>query len=127
MLHQAYTDIYLVLVRSKTEVLNSLSSILRPSEKEGVASGRSSQGQLIQSQGLATSSNNTRTSGRSESKSGNTELGNSEEAVVISDCANNDDRLVVGLFGGVRDNSRDRDWRSIDTGHKESAQNNLVE
>lgn len=116
-----------MLVGSKAEVLNSLSGVLGSSEEEGVASGRSSQGQLIQSQCLSTCSEDTRTSRRSESKGGNTELGNSQEAVVIGDCTNNDNGLVVGLLGGVRNNSGDRDWRSVDTGHEESAENDLVE
>lgn len=62
---------YLVLVGSKTKVLDSLSGVLGSSEKEGVASGRSSQRQLIQSQSLSTSSENACTSGCGESEGGN--------------------------------------------------------
>lgn len=109
-----------MLVRSKAKVLNSLSSVLGSSEEERVASGRSSQSQLIQSQSLSTSSEDARTSSCSEAKCGNAELGNSQKTVVIGDCANNDNGLVVGLLGGVHNNSGDRDWRSVDAGHEES-------
>jgi len=108
-------------------VLDSLSGVLWSSEKESVASGRSPQGQLIQSQSLPTSRENACTSGCGESESGNAELGNSQETVVIGDCANNDNGLVVGLFGSVRNNSGDRDGWTIDAGHEESAENDLVE
>jgi hypothetical protein len=111
---------YLVLMRSKAKVLDSLSSVLGSSEEECVASSRSSQCQLIQSQSLSTSSEDARTSSCSEAKCGNAELGNSQKTVVIGDCANNDNGLVVGLLGGVRNNSGDRDWRSVDVGHEES-------
>ncbi len=109
-----------MLMRSKAKVLDSFSSVLGSSEEERVASGRSSQSQLIQSQSLSTSSEDARTSSCSEAKCGNAELGNSQKTVVIRDCANNDNGLVVGLLGGVRNNSGDRDRRSVDAGHEKS-------
>jgi len=84
-----------VLVWSEAEVLDSLSGVLGASEKQGVASSRSSESQLVQSQDLSSSSFNAGTSSSRESESGNTELGNLQEAVVISDSANNHDSLVV--------------------------------
>jgi hypothetical protein len=116
-----------VLMGTKAEVLYSLSSVLGSSKQEGVASCRGSQGQLIQSQSLSTCSEDARTSGCGETESGHTELGNSQETVVIGDSANNDNGLVVGLFGGVRNNSGDRDRRSVDAGHEKSAEHDLVE
>jgi len=116
-----------MLMGSKAEVLDSLSGILGSSEEEGVASSGGSQCQLIQSQSFSTCSKDARTSGCSESEGSNAELGNSQETVVIGDCANNDNSLVVGLLGGVANNSGNRDWRSVDAGHEESAQNDLVE
>jgi len=53
------------------------------------------------------SSEDARTSGCGESKGSNAELGNSQETVVIGDCANNNNGLVVRLLGGVRNNSGD--------------------
>ena len=116
-----------MLMGSKAEVLDSLSGILGSSEEEGVASSGGSQCQLIQSQGFSTCSKDARTSGCGESESSNAELRNSQETVVIGDCANNDNIIFVGLLGGVANNSGNRDWRSVDAGHEKSAQNDLVE
>lgn len=118
---------YLVLVWSHAEVLDSLSRVLWSSEEKGVASSWSSQRQLIKSQSLTTSSDNASTGCSSESESSNAELGDGQETVVISDGANNHNGLVVGLLGGVADDSGYRDRRSVNAGHKESAKNNLVE
>ncbi len=84
-----------MLVWSEAEVLNSLSGVLGSSETERVASSRSSKGQLIQSQSLTSGSNNASTGSGGESESGNTELGDGQEAVVIGDSANDDNSLVV--------------------------------
>ena len=116
-----------MLVWSEAEVLNSLSGVLWSSEEQGVASSRSSKSQLIQSQNLSSSSENAGTSGSGEAKSRNAEHRDGQETVVISDSANNDDGLVVGLLGGVRNNSGDGDRGSVDAGHEKSAENDLVE
>jgi hypothetical protein len=118
---------YLVFVRSKPKVLDSFSGVLGPPEEECITSSRSSQGQLIQSQSLSTCGEDTSTSGCSKSEGSNAELGNNEEAVVIGDCANNDNGLVVRLLGGVRDNSGDGNRRPVDAGHEKPAKNNLIE
>jgi hypothetical protein len=116
-----------MLVGPETEVLDSLSSVLGSSEEECVASSRSSQCQLIQSQSLSTSSEDARTSSCSEAKCGNAELGNSQKTVVVGDSANNNDGLIIGLLRSVGNNSRNRDRRSVDTGHEKATKNNLVE
>jgi len=116
-----------MLVGSEAEVLNSLSGVLGSSEKECVASSRSSKGQLIQSQSLTSGSNNAGTGSGSESESGYTELGDGQETVVIGNGANDDNGLVVGLLGGVRDDSRDGNGRSVDARHKKTAQDDLIE
>lgn len=115
-----------MLVGSETEVLDSLSGILGSSEKKSVASGRSAKSQLIKSQGLTSSSKNASASGGSESESRNAELGDCEETVVISDGADDDDGLAL-LLGTVLDDSGDGDGGSVDAGHEETAENDLVE
>jgi len=116
-----------VLVGTKAKVLDGLSGVLGTSEEKGIASSRSSERQLIQSQSLSTCGKNASTSSCSESESSNAELGDGQETVVISDGANNNNGLVIGLLGGVRNNSRDGDGRSVDAGHEKSAENDLVE
>ena len=116
-----------MFVWSEAKVFNSFSGILGSSEEQGVATSGSSQSKLIQSQDLSSSSKNTGTSCSSESKSGNTELGNSQETVIICNSTDDDYSLVVGLLGCVGHNSGDGDWRPVDTGHEESAKDDLVE
>lgn len=112
---------------SKAEMLNSLSGVLGSSEEQGVASSGSSESQLIQGQDLSSSCDNAGTGGRGEAESGDAELGDGQETVVIGDSADDDNGLVVGLLGGVRNNSGDGDRGSVDAGHKKSAENDLVE
>lgn len=108
-------------------MLDSLSRVLGTSEEEGVASSRSSKGQLIEGQDLSTSSDDARTGGSSNAEGRNAKLGDSQETVVISDGADNHDGLVVRLLGGVGDDSGDRNRGSVDAGHKQAAEDDLVE
>lgn len=72
----SYTIPYLVLVWSKTEMLESLSGVLWSSKEKSVASGWGSEGQLIDGQSLTTGSKDASTGSGSEAESRNTELGN---------------------------------------------------
>jgi hypothetical protein len=116
-----------VLVGAETKVLDSLSGVLGSTEKERVATSGSPQGQLVESQSLSASGNDASTSGGSEAKGSNADLGDGQETVVIRDSANNDDGLVVGLLGDVCHYSGQRNWGSVDARHEETAQDNLVE
>ena len=116
-----------MLVWTHAEMFYRLSGVLWSSEEKGVASGWSSQGQLIQGQDLTTGCNDASTSGGSEAESRNAELWDGQETVVIGYSTNDDNGLVVRLLGSVGGNSRDGNWRSVDAGHKKSAEDNLVE
>lgn len=116
-----------MLVGSKAKVLDGLSGVLWSSQQESVASSRSTLSQLIQSQGLTTGSDDASTGGSGETESGNAELGDSQETVVISDGTNDDNGLVVGFLRGVGGNSREGDGRAIDARHEKAAENDFVE
>ena len=118
---------YLVLVGAKAEVLDCLTCVLGASKKQGVASSGGTESQLIQSQDLSSSSENACTSGCGEAESSNAELGDGEESVIISDSANDHNSALVIIAGFVSNDSRDRDRRSVDTGHEQSAEDDLVE
>jgi hypothetical protein len=115
-----------VLVGSEAKVLDGFSGVLWSSEEEGVASGWGTESQLVQSQNFTTSSKDASTGGSSETEGSNADLGNGQETVVIGDSANNDDGSLL-LLSRLGSDSGDRDGRSVDTGHKESSQNDLVE
>ena len=116
-----------MLVWSETEMLDGLSGVLGSSKEKGVASSWGSQCQLIQSQNLSSCGNDAGTSSGSETESSNTKLGNGQQTVVVSNGSNNHYSLVVGLLGDVGNDSGDGDWGSVDAGHEESAEDDLVE
>jgi len=108
-------------------MLDSLTGVLWSSEEKSVASSWCSQGQLIKSQNLSTSSQNACASGSGEAQGSNADLWNSQETVVIGNGSNDDDGLVVGLLGCVRNNSGERHWRSVDARHEQATKDDLVE
>ena len=79
---------------------------------------------MIQGQDLTTSLQDTSLGGLGEVKSSNRELGEVQETRVIGDGTDNDNGLT---FLVVLDNARDSDGRTVDTRHKETLQDNLVE
>jgi hypothetical protein len=126
-LHMRQIGAYLVLVGAEAEVLDRLTCVLWSSKEQGVASSGGAESQLIQSQDLPSSSENAGTSGGGEAKSSNAELRDGKESVVVSDGANDHNSALVIITGLVRNDSRDGDGGSVDTGHKESAEDDLVE
>lgn len=111
---------------SEAEMLNSLSGVLWSSEEKGVASGWGSEGQLIDGQSFTAGSKDASTGSGSETESRNTELGNLQQSVVIGDGTNNDDGSLL-LLASVCNESRDGNWWSVDAGHEQSAEDDLVE
>ena len=108
---------YLVLMWAHAEVFNSFTGVLGSSEEEGVASGWCSKSQLVHCQDLASSTKNTGASRSSESQSRDTELRNSQEAVIICD-SSDDDNSPAFLLSGVCHDSGKGDRRSVDSGHE---------
>jgi len=118
---------FLVLVWAHSKMLECFSRILWSSQEKGVASSWGTESQLIQGQNLTTRRNDTGTSGCGETKSGDTELWDSEEAVIIGDGADDYDGLVIGFLRRVGDNSGQGNGWSVDTGHEQTTENDLVE
>lgn len=116
-----------MLVRAKAEVLDGLTAVLGATENEGVATGRSAKSKLIESDSLTTSGNDAGTGGGSESKSGHGHLGASEQAVVVSDGANDDNGALLAFLVDVRDDAGQGNGRAVDLGHEEASKNDLVE
>jgi len=79
---------------------------------------------LIQGQNLTTSLQDTGLSGLGEVKGSNRELGEVQETRVIGDGTDNNNGLA---FLVVLDDARNSDGRTVDTRHKETLQDNLVE
>jgi len=116
-----------VAVRTEAEVLNSLTCVLGSTQEESIGASRSTQGELVQSQSLTTSLLNSGSGGSGKAESSDRQLGDVEEAVVVSNGSNDHNSLSLLSVGNVGDNARDGHWRAVDSGHEQSAKNNFVE
>jgi hypothetical protein len=115
-----------VLVGTHAEVLDGLTGVLGTAEQQGVATGRSAQGELVQGEGLTTGGQDASAGSGGEAESSNAQLGDLKETVVIGDGANNNNGLAL-LTLGLANNARDRDRGAVDTRHKEASEDDLVE
>lgn len=91
----------LVLVGAHAEVLDGLTRVLGTTEEESVGTGGVAGGNLVDGEDLTAGLLNAGTSRGSEAESGNGELGELEETVVVSDSANDDNGLALVSLGGV--------------------------
>ena len=117
---------YLVLVWAETEVLEGLAG-LWSTEEEGVASGWGTESKLVQGENLTTGSQDAGAGSGGEAEGSDGELWDGQEAVVVSDGSDNDNRLVVGLLRDVGDNTGEGHWWPVDAGHEQAAEDDLVE
>jgi hypothetical protein len=118
---------YLVGVGAEAEMPDSLTAVLGATEDQGVGTGGSTESQLVQGDGLAAGSDNAGTGGGGESQGSDGRLGELEETVVVGDGSDNDDGSLLALLVQVGDNSGQRDGRSVDLGHEQTSENDLVE
>lgn len=123
---------YLVRVGTEAEVLDGLTGVLGAAEEKGVGASGGAESELVQSQGLATSLENPGTGSGGEAQSGDGELGDLKQAVVVGDGANNDDGLALVSLARVlvrsgRDDAGDGHRRTVDARHEKAAEHDLVE
>lgn len=123
-----------VVVGAHVEVLHGLARVLGTAEEDGVAALGRTQGELVEGQALAAGSQDPGTGGLGEAQSGDRQLGQLQETVVIGDATDDDDRL--GRLATGRDTTavlrqvyqaRHADRRTVDLGHEQTAQDDLVE
>ena len=108
------------------KVLDGLTGVLGTTEKDSVGTSGSTESKLIKGEDFTTSLEDAILGSLGETKSSNGELGDLQQARVVSDGTNNDNGLtLLGL--GVANNAGDRDGRSVNAGHKETLKNDLVE
>lgn len=114
-------------MRTHAEVLDSLTGVLGSTQDQSVAAGRGTQSKLVQGDGLAASLDDASASGGGESQSSDSDLGEGQEAVVIGDGADNDDGALLALLVDVADDAGQRNGGTVDLGHKETSEDDLVE
>lgn len=121
----------LVLVGSHTEVLDSLTRVLGSTKKESSGTGRLAESKLVESQALSTVGLNASAGGTGEAEGGDRELGNLGQADVVSDGGDGDNGVLVGVgrvgLGDLAGDARDRNRGTVDLGHVQAAEDDLVE
>lgn len=118
---------YLVLVGTEAEVLDGLTVVLGATQEQGVGTGGLLKSELVEGQGAAAGGQDARAGGGGEPQGGDLDLGDLEQAVVVGDGADHNDRLLVITVLKVGLDARQGDGRAVDAGGKEAAQDNLVE
>jgi len=121
-------------------VLDGLAGILGSPDEERVGASGSAEGKLVEGEALAAGSRDACAGGGGEAEGGNAELGHLEDAVVVRDGADDDDRLggcggvggglglgVEALVAGQVCDARDGDRWPVGLGHEQTAQDDLVE
>lgn len=108
-------------------MLYSLTGVLGSTQDQSVAASGGAQSKLIQSDGLAASLDDASTSSSGESQSGNVDLGEGQQAVVIGDGAHNDDGTLLALLVDVAHDTGQGDRGAVDLGHKKASEDDLVE
>lgn len=114
-------------MRTETKVTDSLSGVSGASENSGVLTGRSSQCELVQGDGLTTSLENSSLSTGSESQSSNSDLGGVQQSNVIGNGTNNDDGLTLSTLLDGSVDLGNRHWGLVDLGEEQRLENGLVE
>lgn len=110
------------------EVSFSLSLLSGSLEEDGVLSLGVLEGELIEGDDFTSSGSNSLSSGLSDSESADSELWDFEESDVVGNGTNNNSGLVLSALGlHLSDESSEGKWRSVDSGHKESLEDDLVE
>lgn len=124
---QTASSAYLVLVGTKAEMPDGLTGVLGTAEEEGVGASGFLEGKLVESESLASGSENARAGRSCEAEGSDVQLGDLEETVVVGDGANNDDGLLLVAVLDVGRNARERHGGTVDAAHKQPAEDNLVE
>lgn len=112
---------------TEAEVLDGLTVVLGATQQQGVGAGGLLESELIEGQGAAASGKDARAGGGGESQGSDLHLGDLEQAVVIGDGADDNNRLLVVAVLQVGLDTGQGDGRAVDAGGKEAAQDNLVE
>ena len=112
---------------TEAEVLDGLTVVLGATEEQCVGTGGLLKGELVEGQGAAACGQNARAGGGGEPQGSDLDLGDLEQAVVVGDGADNNDRLLVVAVLQIGLDTGQGDGRAVDAGGKEATQDNLVE
>jgi hypothetical protein len=118
----------LVLMGTHTEVLDGFTVVLGTTDKDGVGTSGGTESQLIEGDDFTTSLQDASLGSLGHMESGQRQLGQVQKTGVIGDGTDHDEGLVGNiLLGSVLGQARHSDRRTVNAGHKETLQDNLVE
>lgn len=114
-------------VWAKAEVLDGLTGVLGSTEENDVGASWGAESELVEGDALTTSLLNASAGGCGEAESGDAQLRDLEETVVVGDGADNSADLVtagllVVLVGSHANNLGERDRWGVDARHAQSVQ-----
>ncbi len=109
-----------------TKVLDSFSSVALSSKQHTVFAQWSLQSKLIKGQDLSTGLDDTGTGTSSNSQCTDGQLFNIQDAIIISDGANDDSNLLW-ILGHKSLDARNGNWWAVDSGHEQAFQDLFVE
>lgn len=114
-------------MRTEAEVLHSLAGVLGATEEESVGTGGGAESKLVQSEGLTTGLLNAGASGSGETEGSNRQLGDVQQAVVISDGTDHDNSLALVGLADVGNGAGQGNRGAVNSGHEQATENGLVE
>lgn len=119
----------LVLVRTHTEVLDSLAGVPLAAKQDGVRTSRRAESELVEGQGLATSLQDALLSRLGEPEGGNGELRDLQKTNIVRNGADGNDDLgvTVGRILGLLDDAGEGKGRAVRLGEEETVEERLHE
>lgn len=116
-----------MLVGTHAEVADGLTGVLGTAKQQSVSASGLLERQLVEGLDRAAGGEDASTGGGGEAQGGDVHLGDFEQADVIGHGADDDDSLLLVAVLQVGGNARERDGGTVHAGHKETAQDDLVE
>jgi hypothetical protein len=116
-----------VLAMETTEVTEDLAGMTGTLEENGGLTSGTLKGELVEGQNATTGLDDASTGSLGNAESAHVDLGDLQETGVVSDGANNDGNILGVLTLQVLADLGERDGGSVDAGHAESLEHDLVE
>lgn len=110
------SNVWLASLEGTTKVLDGLPDVPLAPQQNSVGSGRSSESEGVEGDGLTTGGGDSLSCGVGESEGGDGEFGDNGQSLVIEDGTDSDDGLGVVRVRvlGLLDDSGERERRSVD-------------
>ena len=116
-----------VLAMDSTEVLEDLAGTTGTLQQNSLAASGALESELIEGHDLTTSLLDAGTSSLGDVEGSDGNLGDGQNALVISDSSNDDENGIGGLSFGVANDLLEGHGRSVGTRHHQATEDHLVE